>query len=674
MKVNFNRIIIPSSRENLLSLFTRFIQCKICMNLLNDPYDCLCCNQTFCKSCIINYIKTNNKCPFSEFFDINNKQHLKEKPNIHESLNKIKPSSSNFAKIIQSLKFYCQNNDKGCNAELNIEEISEHEKICKYKVKKIKVELNNKNKNLINSTFKKKENNPDNMNNLYDEKFNSFDSNNDLLQFNKNNEIKHQDSVVSFSGIKNLSENKDVNQFYLNENSINNIYSNSKIEKSIEEINQKLSYINNFIINNYENKYISTNYKSKSNRNDYLSDLYKTENNDTEESKVLERNSMTITNNFYDGSYINTLNNFTNENLDKNNYFNTINNNLNNNIDNKSTPIKIGHKPKKIKFNNKEDNKNKEKEKDKDNKDNKDKKNNKFCHSLKSRKNTMEYFINSKHKKSEKNKKDKKIEILEEKNNKEKFERKEKFILKNQIINNISNATPKLGGKSQSHINDIKPFDLKLNLNIENTNKKKSNNNIINSIFSKNSDNTNPNINEDIFNGIRNLNCKITDIERLLQSNNSFKNQAYSIQNEDMQNDNNNEGNTSIKSPLKEIKNVKKNINSENKENKESKIINEEKNENNNLEDKKNINEEDNKIKNEKILENFDEKIGKIEINLKNILKEKFDNMKKYIGEQLIEEIKKSVLDTNFDIMILCTEKLDEFEKTINEKFNNIKI
>ena len=674
MKVNFNRIIIPSSRENLLSLFTRFIQCKICMNLLNDPYDCLCCNQTFCKSCIINYIKTNNKCPFSEFFDINNKQHLKEKPNIHELLNKIKPSSSNFAKIIQSLKFYCQNNNKGCNAELNIEEISEHEKICKYKVKKIKVELNNKNKNLINSTFKKKENNPDNMNNLYDEKFNSFDSNNDLLQFNKNNEIKHQDSVVSFSGIKNLSENKDVNQFYLNENSINNIYSNSKIEKSIEEINQKLSYINNFIINNYENKYISTNYKSKSNRNDYLSDLYKTENNDTGESKVLERNSMTITNNFYDGSYINTLNNFTNENLDKNNCFNTINNNLNNNIDNKSTPIKIGHKPKKIKFNNKEDNKNKEKEKDKDNKDNKDKKNNKFCHSLKSRKNTMEYFVNSKHKKSEKNKKDKKIEILEEKNNKEKFERKEKFILKNQIINNISNATPKLGGKSQSHINDIKPFDLKLNLNIENTNKKKSNNNIINSIFSKNSDNTNPNINEDIFNGIKNLNCKITDIERLLQSNNSFKNQAYSIQNEDMQNDNNNEGNTSIKSPLKEIKNVKKNINSENKENKESKIINEEKNENNNLEDKKNINEEDNKIKNEKILENFDEKIGKIEINLKNILKEKFDNMKKYIGEQLIEEIKKSVLDTNFDIMTLCTEKLDEFEKTINEKFNNIKI
>ena len=59
MKVNFNRIIIPQSRDTILGLLTKFIQCKICMNLLNDPYDCLCCNQTFCKSCIINYIKTN---------------------------------------------------------------------------------------------------------------------------------------------------------------------------------------------------------------------------------------------------------------------------------------------------------------------------------------------------------------------------------------------------------------------------------------------------------------------------------------------------------------------------------------------------------------------------------------------------------------------------------------
>ena len=675
MKVNFNRIIIPTSRENLLNLFTKFIQCKICMNLLNDPHDCLCCNQTFCKSCIINYIKTNNKCPFSEFFDINNKQ-PKEISNISDLLNKIKPSSSNFAKITQSLKFFCQNNDKGCNAELNIEEISEHEKICKYKMKKIKVELNNQNKNILNSTIRRKEinldlNNNNNIYSLYDDKFQSFDSNKDLFQLNKNNEIKHQDSVVSFSGIKNLSENKDINQFYLNENSINNIFTNSKIEKSIEEINQKLSYINNFIINNCDYKSISTNSKSKSNKNNDNSDLNKTENNETEESKVVKRNSMTITNNFYDGSYINTVNNFTNENIEKNNCFNTINNNINNNIDKiediNSHTITVKTKQKQNK--NKEENINKEK----------DKKSNKICKSLKSRKNTVQFLINSKHKKVIKNKLEKKAEPLQEKKNKEKLEIKEKIILKNQIINNISNATPKLGGKAQNHINDIKPFDLKLNLNFDNINKSTNNINFNNnSVYSKTFDNSNININEDIFNGIKNLNCKMTDIERLLQSNNSFKNQAYSIQNDDLLGDIQNEDSItkiSIKSSAKESQSLKKvnnnNINIEQNDSNDNNIISEEKKEKKNISNKTDLNEERKKNEDSK---NFEEMIIKIETNIKNIIKEKLDCIKKYIEEQCMEDIKKSVLDTNFDIMTLCTEKLDEFEKVLNEKFNNIKL
>ena len=674
MKVNFNRIIIPTSRESLLNLFTKFIQCKICMNLLNDPHDCLCCSQTFCKSCIINYIKTNNKCPFSEFFE-NNKQ-TKDKPNINDLLNKIRSSSSNFAKITQSLKFYCQNNDKGCNAELNIEEISDHEKICKYKMKKIKVELNNKNKNILNSTIRRKEKNLDlnynNINNVYDDKYQSFDSNNDLLQLNKNNEIKHQDSVVSFSGIKNLSENKDINQFYLNENNINNIFNNSKLEKIIEEINQKLSYINNFIINNYDYKVTSTNDKSKSNKSNDISDSNKTENNKIEESKVLKNNSMTITNNFYDGSYINTVNNFTNENLDKNNCFNTINNNIGNNIDKISD---IDNQTITVKFKQKQNKHNKEEDKNKDKE--KDKKSNKVVRFLKSRKNTFQFLVNSKHKKVTKNKVDKKIEQLQEPKNKEKLEIKEKIILKNQIINNISNATPKLGGKAQSLINGIKPFDLKLNLNFDTINK--STNNINNnSICAKSLDNSNLNLNEDIFNGIKSLNCKITDIERLLQSNNSFKNQAYSIQNEDlfgdMQNDDSNtKGTISIKSSAKEIQNLKKikNINIEKKENNESNIFNEEKKENKKID---NVNDLNKEVKKGEISINFEEIISKIETNFKNALKEKFDGMKKYIEEQCMEDIKKSVLDTNFDIMTLCTEKLDEFEKVLNKKFNNLKL
>ena len=126
MKVNFNRIIIPSSRDDMLNLLTKLIQCKICMNILNDPYDCLCCNQTFCKSCILNYIQTNNKCPFSEFFSLNNPKDTNQNKKIsnNDLLSKIKPSSSNFAKFIQSLKFQCQNCEKGCNAELSVEGIT----------------------------------------------------------------------------------------------------------------------------------------------------------------------------------------------------------------------------------------------------------------------------------------------------------------------------------------------------------------------------------------------------------------------------------------------------------------------------------------------------------------------------------------------------------------------
>ena len=41
--------------------------------------------------------------------------------------------------------------------------------------------------------------------------------------------------------------------------------------------------------------------------------------------------------------------------------------------------------------------------------------------------------------------------------------------------------------------------------------------------------------------------------------------------------------------------------------------------------------------------------------------------------EQFTEEVKKSVLDTNFDVLTLNTDRLDEFEKMLKEKLNNLK-
>ena len=48
-------------------------------------------------------------------------------------MDNIKPSSSNLKKLVSSLKFHCVYQCNGCNSELSIEDLSEHEVNCKYK-------------------------------------------------------------------------------------------------------------------------------------------------------------------------------------------------------------------------------------------------------------------------------------------------------------------------------------------------------------------------------------------------------------------------------------------------------------------------------------------------------------------------------------------------------------
>ena len=127
MKVNFSRIIIKPDKEWMLNIITNLLQCKICMNIINDPYDCLCCNQTFCKNCIKNYIKTNKKCPYANYFQ------TKENSQSYPS---IKPSSSNLKKLVNLLKFNCVYHNNGCNCEIPIEDLAEHESNCQFKNKK----------------------------------------------------------------------------------------------------------------------------------------------------------------------------------------------------------------------------------------------------------------------------------------------------------------------------------------------------------------------------------------------------------------------------------------------------------------------------------------------------------------------------------------------------------
>lgn len=628
MKVNFNRIIIPSSKENILNLITKFIQCKICMNLLNDPYDCLCCNQTFCKSCIINYIKTNNKCPYSEFFD-DNKEKINNN-NIKELMNKIKPSSSNFNRVIQSLKFYCPNKEKGCDDELNIEEVSEHEKLCKFSNKNInkntkpkfykkvnnenninnkdkekknkKNKENNKLKNNPNTILKKSRNSVNSQKDIFIKRDNNFSEENrhlnkkinnteifkETINYRNKNQLKQQDSIISFCDLKNYLDDKNTNTIQSSndqekEKLDKNIeLNNSKLEEFMEQIKEKLSTINKFLTINFENKSKDDSY-FRSNTNNF----HKNSENDvskfnlkldSENDKVYKSNSMAITNNYYDGSYINTINNYTNNNLNKTDYLDLVKDNTKKIKKNKVLALNI-------KANKTLETPCKSK---------------KYEKYLKYKKNTLPTNLS---KNTNKMPIIKHMNILTEFNDKERKNSITDSKINKSSRRNSINYTPKLGSKSKKRVIDNK------NINI--------NNELINNSIYTQSERHSPM--EEILNSIKNLENKMNYIEKTIQSNNCIENQEYSIQNEE--------------------KNEKINIKNKNKE----------------------------ELNEEKIIKLINELMDKKEENYKNILNEKVESIKKYITEQCFDEMKKSVLETNIDIMGLYHDKLDEFEKIINK-------
>ena len=243
MKINFNNIIIPLEQEKIIATLKKFLQCKICMNILNNPYDCQCCNQTFCKDCISNYIKTNNKCPYEEFYHNNSNS----KKTIISRLNNLKSSSANFTNVLNILRFHCQYKKNGCNKILCLEEVTQHEKKCRY----------SKNNNYKNSVKK----NSEDLNYNYKNNFENMEN------LNVNEIIRHQDSCVSFQNIDYKFNNNDNNSQNTDNypTTINTTINNDnldKIEQSLIQINFKLnSFINEIIENknNMEKKIIKIN-------------------------------------------------------------------------------------------------------------------------------------------------------------------------------------------------------------------------------------------------------------------------------------------------------------------------------------------------------------------------------------------------------------------------------
>ena len=59
--ISFQRLINKENYTNFLDI----IQCKICFNILKNPYDCSSCGNSFCYNCISNLLLTKKNCPFN---------------------------------------------------------------------------------------------------------------------------------------------------------------------------------------------------------------------------------------------------------------------------------------------------------------------------------------------------------------------------------------------------------------------------------------------------------------------------------------------------------------------------------------------------------------------------------------------------------------------------------
>ena len=108
--IPLSRVIDLEKHEKILPV----LKCKICLNILLNPYDCSKCGNTFCYTCINKLKESMKKCPFG-CIDY-----------------EIMPSSFAIKKFLEQLNFTCLNKDNGCNEIISYNNLEQHDKNCKY--------------------------------------------------------------------------------------------------------------------------------------------------------------------------------------------------------------------------------------------------------------------------------------------------------------------------------------------------------------------------------------------------------------------------------------------------------------------------------------------------------------------------------------------------------------
>lgn len=122
--LSINRLILKD-KDSLNSGIVALVRCKICDSVLTDPYDCLCCNNTFCFTCINNYILKYKKCPYESNIMLNENEEF-------NAFNMLKPANTNLTSFLTNLKFSCINKSLGCNEEIGYNNIMIHEMGCPF--------------------------------------------------------------------------------------------------------------------------------------------------------------------------------------------------------------------------------------------------------------------------------------------------------------------------------------------------------------------------------------------------------------------------------------------------------------------------------------------------------------------------------------------------------------
>ena len=121
--INENTII----KDDLYNAFKESVTCPLCLSILINPVMCMKCQNVFCKRCINDWTKKDEKCP-----------NRCTEPNYQRCLGK--------NEILSKLKFKCET----CGNNYNYEEAQKHLNSCypgQIKEDEIKIENNEKTTN-----------------------------------------------------------------------------------------------------------------------------------------------------------------------------------------------------------------------------------------------------------------------------------------------------------------------------------------------------------------------------------------------------------------------------------------------------------------------------------------------------------------------------------------------